>query len=40
MVYITMIIPYYKHKLEWFHALIDTGSGVSLANYGIYPKSY
>ena len=40
IVYIKVIIPYYKHKPEWFHILIDTGSGVSLANSRIYPKSY
>ena len=40
IVYIKVIVPYYKHKPEWFHALIDTGSGVSLANSRIYPKSY
>lgn len=25
---------------EWFRALIDIGSRVSLANFRIYPKSY
>ena len=40
VVHIKMIIPYYKHKREWFHALIITGSRVSLANSRFYPKSY
>ena len=40
IVYIKVIIPYYTHKPKWFHALIDTGSRVSLANYRIQPKSY
>ena len=40
IVYIKVIIPYYKHKLEWFHALIDIGSRVNLANSRIQPKSY
>ena len=40
IVYIKVIIPYYKHKAEWFHALIDTGSRINLANSRIYPKSY
>ena len=40
IVYIKVIIPYYKYKSEWFHALIDTGSGVSLATSKIYQKSY
>ena len=40
IIYIKVIIQYYKHKLEWFHALIDTGLGVSFASSRIYPKPY
>lgn len=39
-IHVKEIITYYRHKLEWFHASIDIGSGVSLANSRIYPKSY
>lgn len=40
VVYLKVVIPYYKQKQEWFYTLIDIGSGVSLANFKIYPKSY
>ena len=40
IIYIKVIIPYYNHKPEQFHALTDTGLGISLASPKIYPKSY
>lgn len=40
IVYLKLIILYYRHRPEWFHTLIDTGSWVNLANFRIYPKSY
>jgi len=38
--YIQVELVYRFHKPTWFHAMIDTGSDVTMASANSYPERY